>query len=62
MGRGGGRVTPGWPYPAAAEGAGVGAVRPALTMSNEGSSGLAALPERLLNWGAWSGGGRKPIN
>lgn len=51
-----GRVLPGWPYPAAAEDAGVGAVRPALTMSNEGNGGLAALPERLLN------GGKKETN
>lgn len=46
-----GQVPPGWPYPAAVEDAGVGAVRPALTMSNEGSSSLAVLPERLLNGG-----------
>lgn len=43
--RGGGRHRP---CPA---GAGAGAVRPALTMSDEGSGGLAAPPERLLNGG-----------
>ena len=37
-----------------------GAVGPALTMSNEGSSGSAALPGRLLNGGG--GEKRKPIN